>query len=371
MIPLKNLFANYIESHKEIFLDRWEKRVLIPEDEPSRTTLRKNGEMMIELMLNAFSLPPDKIDESIKPFALKVAEERLQANINIGEFVYNVNLARTEIYKDLHNVSSSWKDLQPSMDRINDIFDKFLFYAVSHYSELQSRIIQQKEEYISTTHDDRLSLLGQMTSSFVHEFRNPLTSIHGFVQLLRAENPSLPYLDIIAVELEQLKFRISQFLMLSKKQIVDTEWSDLSMNDLLDEVMSFLYPRIVEVNVKVEEEIQSTLRFNGYKEEIRQVFINIIFNAIDVLASQTNDPIIIIKALENNGSILVNIKNNGPQIPAEMQSTIFDPFFTTKKTGTGLGLYICKEIIEKHGGTLTCESSHDWTVFSISLPISY
>lgn len=58
-----------------------------------------------------------------------------------------------------------------------------------------------------------------MTSSFVHEFRNPLTSIHGFVQLLRSENPQLPYLDIISNEIEQLKFNISQFLMLSKKKL--------------------------------------------------------------------------------------------------------------------------------------------------------
>ncbi|WP_433748556.1 histidine kinase N-terminal domain-containing protein [Falsibacillus pallidus] len=368
MIPLKKHLAQYIETHRSEFINRWEKKVIIPDGEDSIEIIRGNGEKMVELLVHLLTFPQENIEESIKPFAKKVAEERLKVNINIGEFVYNVDIARSEIYKDLNKLTNDVTEIQEALDHFNLIFDRFLYYAVSHYTELKNSIIRQKEEYISTTHDDRLSLLGQMTSSFVHEFRNPLTSIHGFIQLLKAEHQNLPYLEIISGELDQLKFRITQFLMLSKKQIVDTEWANLSMNDLLDEVMSFLYPRIVEVNVRIEEDLQPGLHFSGYKEEIRQVFINIIFNAVEVLSDQHDDPVILLRAYEQNGSIVVSIKNNGPQIPLEHQATIFDPFFTTKKTGTGLGLYICKEIIEKHGGSLTCESAQDWTVFSISLP---
>ncbi|RLQ97350.1 histidine kinase N-terminal domain-containing protein [Falsibacillus albus] len=368
MIPLKKQFVQYLENHRYDLLKKWEKQIILSTKDPFKGQVWKNGNDMIQLLVEALMTDSESVDEFIRPFAYKVAEERVHASVNIGDFVYNVNIARSEIYKDLHNVFHSWDDLQTALNTINYVFDKFLYFAVSHYTDIKDKIIRQKQDYIDTTHDDRLSLLGQMTSSFVHEFRNPLTSIHGFIQLLKAEYPNLPYLDIITGELEQLRFRISQFLLLSKKQIADTEWSEISLNLLIEEIMSFLFPRILEVNVKVEEHLQANLQFKGYKEEIRQVIINIVFNAIDVLSGNSSDPIIIIRAYEHHDSITLSIANNGPKIPSELQNTIFDPFVTTKKTGTGLGLYVCKEIIEKHSGTLTCESNEDWTIFHITLP---
>jgi nitrogen-specific signal transduction histidine kinase len=70
-----------------------------------------------------------------------------------------------------------------------------------------------------------------------------------------------------------------------------------------------------------------------------------------------------------NSFIQISIGNNGPMIPEEHQKTIFEPFFTTKKLGTGLGLFVCTEIIEKHKGVLTCKSTCDQTTFSILLPL--
>ncbi|MFL6560956.1 MAG: sensor histidine kinase, partial [Bacillus sp. (in: firmicutes)] len=82
-----------------------------------------------------------------------------------------------------------------------------------------------------------------------------------------------------------------------------------------------------------------------------------------------NPTIEILSHLENH-SIKINISNNGPEIPAELRKSIFEPFFTTKKLGTGLGLFVCKEIIEKHKGNLECNSSPDKTTFSIVLPVA-
>src|SRR5690606_2093055 len=130
-------------------------------------------------------------------------------------FVYNVNVGRSILIHYLTSSKLKWPDLQEVLNEVNLLFDNFLFYSVTNYTEAKDKIIEEKTQFIDSTHQDRLTILGQMTSSFVHEFRNPLTSISGFIQLLKAENPEMKYLDIIGSELEQLNFRISQFLLLS------------------------------------------------------------------------------------------------------------------------------------------------------------
>lgn len=72
-----------------------------------------------------------------------------------------------------------------------------------------------------------------------------------------------------------------------------------------------------------------------------------------------------IEAFQREGAAIVTIANNGLPIPVDLQAVIFEPFFTTKELGTGIGLYVCKEIIEKHGGTIASESTEDRTVFSM------
>jgi signal transduction histidine kinase len=369
MIPLRDVIIDFLEEYRDSLLAKWNNEVLISENDPFKEIVLLNGKTMFNIIVKSITISKNQIDELLEPLSEKLAEERRIANINIGEFVYNVNLGRSIIFKDLYRLHTNWEDLQPTIDQINYTFDKFLYFAVSHYSKAQNRIIREKSQYISTTQHDRLTLLGQMTSSFVHEFRNPLTSIHGFVQLLRSDYPKLPYLDIIANELEQLKFSISQFLMLSKKEIIEQEKTSILLNDLIEQVLSFLYPRILEVNVDIQKNYKKSYSIQGYHDEIKQVLVNIIFNAIDALL-HIHKPIIRISLDKQDHFIKLDIANNGPKIPDSLVDHIFEPFVTQKKTGTGLGLYVCNSTIEKHGGTLSCHSTEAWTIFSILLPVT-
>src|SRR5690606_16138195 len=225
----------------------------------------------------------------IQKLAYSVAEQRVKADINIGDFVYNVNLGRTIILNILNRSEIHFNDLQRQYEKIGYCFDKFLYHAVSRYTDAKDQIIKEKTQFIDSTHKDRLTLLGQMTSSFIHEFRNPLTSVQGFIQLLKSENPSMKYLDIISNELEQLNFRISQFLLLSKKELIGKEKITFSLNELIDEVLIFLYPSILDGKVTILQDMKEDIYLVGYADEIRQVFINIIFNAIDVLTQYRSD----------------------------------------------------------------------------------
>jgi signal transduction histidine kinase len=153
--------------------------------------------------------------------------------------------------------------------------------------------------------------------------------------------------------------------------LIGKEKDNFNLNKLVEEVLNFLYPSILDGKVKIRKELSEDIILNGYADEIRQVLINIIFNAIDVLNHDENpNPTIEINSSLENQSIKINISNNGPVIPAELRKSIFEPFFTTKKLGTGLGLFVCKEIIEKHKGNLECDSLPDKTTFSILLPIA-
>ncbi|WP_223592988.1 histidine kinase N-terminal domain-containing protein [Neobacillus bataviensis] len=362
----------FFDKHKDQLLLDWENSYIISKEDPYIEKISENAKALFHVILNMHKLTEEELLLVIEKLAKEISEERVIANINIGDFVYNVNLGRTIMYSYLSKTGISWGEMQESINRINFCFDKFLYYAVSHYTEAKNKIIEEKTMFIDSTHQDRLTLLGQMTSSFIHEFRNPLTSVQGFIQLLKADFPNMRYLDIISSELDQLNFRISQFLLLSKKELIGKEKDYFKLNKLIDEVLNFLYPSILDGKVKVIKELCEEITLHGYADEIRQVFINIIFNAIDVLNHHANpQPTIEINStLEDNQYIIVTISNNGPAIPTELQKTIFEPFFTTKKLGTGLGLFVCKEIIEKHKGKLACNSTPNKTTFSIHLPIA-
>lgn len=352
-------------------LTEWERHILVSADDPYKERMKENGEAMFYLLIQSFSKSKEELTRIIRKLSISIADQRLKAGVNIGEFVNNVNLGRSIFQNCLHSAETDWVELNEYSQKIQFCFDQFLFFTVTYYSDAKNKIIEEKTQFIDTSHKDRLTLLGQMTSSFIHEFRNPLTSIQGFIQLLKAENPSLRYLDIISIELEQLNFRISQFLLLSKKELIGKEKVMFSLNDILEEVLAFLYPSILDGKVRIKKSLENDIVLLGYADEIRQVLINIIFNAIDVLHAHTKEPMIQITShLQTGDFIKVEIANNGPKIPSHLVKSIFEPFVTTKSLGTGLGLFVCKEIIEKHKGKLECENQGELTVFSITLPIS-
>ncbi|MBV7508152.1 GHKL domain-containing protein [Bacillus sp. sid0103] len=362
---------DFFSRNKQKLIQEWENAIVTTQADPFKTKIHDNGEALLEVLLNMHKMTEQEVLEIIEKLAIEVSEERVLADINLGDFVYNVNIGRTVLYSQLSDTGIPWEVMQEALNRINFCFDKFLYYAVSHYSEAKNKIIEEKTMHIDSTHQDRLTLLGQMTSSFIHEFRNPLTSVQGFIQLLKADYPDMKYLDIISSELDQLNFRISQFLLLSKKELIGKEKDNFNLNKLVEEVLNFLYPSILDGKVKIRKELSEDITLNGYADEIRQVLINIIFNAIDVLNHDENpNPTIEINSSLEDQFIKINISNNGPVIPAELRKSIFEPFFTTKKLGTGLGLFVCKEIIEKHKGNLECDSSPDKTTFSILLPVA-
>ncbi len=367
MLTVEEQLCINLEENYEEFLGSWTQNILLSDDDPYKNEAINNGKKMLQLVI--YLIRNNSDTSQLMELACKVAEERIIANVNIGDFIYNVNFGRSEIFKHLNESHFLTNEIHPIINKINYGFDQFIYYAVKRYTEIRSEDIEAKKTFIEQTHDERLTLLGQLASSFVHEFRNPLTSITGFIKLLQRENPTLNYLDVISHELDQLNHQISQFLLVSKKEVIGKVKESFSFVELKTEIVKFLYPVFADANVLVEIDIDPTIQGFGYRDEFRQVLINILMNSIDALKVVNKDRIIIINGCTYKDEILLTVRNNGPEIPQDLIKTIFDPFVTNKQLGTGIGLFVCKQIIEKHEGTISCTSNEEFTSFTIHLPV--
>lgn len=363
--------GQFLIINEHAFLDLWEKCVVVNEDKDDRELIRKNGFLMYQLIIK--SIMDDFSDDDIRTLAHKVAQERADANINIGDFVYNVNLGRSIIVKHIIHSGILLEELQPIIEAVNRQFDIFCHYAVSRYTEIKDMKLKEKKTFISQSHKDRLSILGQMSSSFVHEFRNPLTSVIGFVKLLKDEHPGMPYLEIISQELEQLKFRITQFLHTSKMNtVIESKIEAITINDIIEEVVHFLYPSIVDSNIEVSTDMIADVKVYGDRNELKQVFLNLLINAIDALSEEKEKKRKIdIIAETDLDNISLSISNNGAPLSNDEIKLIFEPFYSTKKLGTGIGLFVCKKIVESHNGKISCISKDDLITFQVTLPINF
>ncbi|AMM95524.1 hypothetical protein UP17_13265 [Peribacillus simplex] len=362
----KNVLIQYLEENESLFLNEWNKTIKIDEIDPYKERIKENGYGMYSLVIQTFK--EALFEDVLIKLAYQVAKERLEANINIGDFLYNINLGRNIIIRNVFGANIPIYYMQKFINEINLHFDTFSYHAVTRYTNLTNEVIEEKKSYISENHKDKLAVLGQISSSFVHEFRNPLTAIMGFNKLLKRENPGLKYLDIIDYELNQLNFRITQFLHTSKSDFNEEQREEISVLKLIEEIQELTYANIVDASVNVELDIYPNLVMTANKDGLKQVFLNLFINSIDALKDKEHPRILKIDSLIEANEKIIRISNNGPAIASELIESIFEPFVTTKELGTGIGLYVCKKIIERNDGYMNCVSNENLTTFSIHFP---
>jgi C4-dicarboxylate-specific signal transduction histidine kinase len=367
MADTSDKLISFLEENSIEFLHKWRNKIVISDDDKYKEEVLQNGTRMFQLVKRAILHPLS--EEEIRELAYKTAQERVEANVNISEFVYNVNIGKSEIIKWVSRSGIEGEKLQPYIEQVNSLFDLFSYLAVRKYTDIREEQLQEKEQYIDQTHKERLTILGQMSSSFVHEFRNPLTAIIGFTKLLQNDYPDLPYLDIMQHELDQLNYRISQFLHVSRKEIIESKREEVGVAKLLEELIEFLYPSLLAGEVLIDVQVDKCTVITGNKDELRQVLLNLIMNSIDALQQIEGDRRITVRCSVEGGKMNLEITNNGPEIQPETISAIFEPFYTTKELGTGIGLFICKKLIEKHDGEISCHSNDQHTIFTISIPV--
>ncbi|MEH7384972.1 ATP-binding protein [Bacillus sp. JJ1521] len=215
---------------------------------------------------------------------------------------------------------------------------------------------------------EKMNVISQLAASVAHEVRNPLTTVNGFLQLIiRDENiteKQRNYIDITLSELNRAQSIINDYLSLAKPNNSSTQLINISEELAKTVELMTSYTNIQNIEVKIS--IEKLLFINGSKDEIKQVLINIIKNAIEAIG---NDGLLKIEAFSNDKDIVVKITDNGLGMTKEQLAKIGTPFYSTKDKGTGVGLTICFQIIEQLKGSIEVESAVGiGTSFIIKLP---
>lgn len=238
---------------------------------------------------------------------------------------------------------------------------------IKHFVVVARDISERKkaEELLRKT--EKLSVVGQLSAGVAHEIRNPLTSIKGFIQLLQEEVNKSLYTDVILSEIDMLEDIVKRFLALSKTQPFHKEKVDVK--NLLEQVVRLFDSQAILKDIEIVQE-----PFFGFpsiycdKNQIKQVFINILQNAVEAMP---NGGMIKIQTLcEHSDSIKFRFIDQGCGISEERIKKIGEPFFSNKEKGTGLGLMMSYKIIQEHSGTINIKSEiNKGTAVEVILPI--
>ncbi|KKK37112.1 hypothetical protein WQ57_15395 [Mesobacillus campisalis] len=238
---------------------------------------------------------------------------------------------------------------------------------ISKRKAAESEMLQLNENL--AIQSDKLSVIAQMSAAIAHEVRNPLTSISGFLQLLRERKElSDEYLEVIFSEMKRIELVLGEMLILSKPQAISFKKIDFSRT--LDHVIALMSTEANMKSIELERgAIEAPFWIYGEENQLKQVFINIIKNAIEAMSDGGKIRIIPIR---DRDYLSIYIKDEGPGIPQDIMKRVGRPFYTTKEKGTGLGLTICFKIIENHKGKIHITSEEGYgTTFEVILPIPH
>jgi len=239
--------------------------------------------------------------------------------------------------------------------------------------EIRSRLSLSQKQLLDA---EKLASIGRLSASLAHEIRSPLTALK--LRLFSVQKVFEKYkrkrdFELITEEIERLDNIVSDFLEFSHSRKLSLRKCNIST--LISTTLELLDYKLKAANVKVECDEPKDLRsVTADPQQLRQVIINLLNNAIEALP-QGGTVRIIIQREENkerNGELIqISIADNGPGIPEQICDRVFEPFFGTKTEGAGLGLWISRRIMSEHNGGLELiESGEEGSIFALWLPVT-
>ncbi|WP_051302179.1 two-component system sensor histidine kinase NtrB [Salibacterium aidingense] len=292
--------------------------------------------------------------------------------------------------KDIYVLSSAKEGLDVAPKLIEEVLEKKKSLELEVKNEQSEKWLYLKGVYLKGTHcvllmiydltyekkyhhlltyQDQMESVSYLSAGVAHELRNPLSVIKGFLQLSSLTDSFHKYSDTILSEVERMNEIIDNFLSVARKK-VKKEPKD--PGDLLDSVIDIMRSECLMQGVHFQykvEPVEGQIEVN--ESSFKQIILNALRNSMDAFPEGRKDNRFSLESYARNDSLMIRLEDNGEGIPEEVLRNIGKPFFTTKEKGTGVGIPLCKKIMQEHNGTFDIESEPGkGTVITLSFPLN-
>jgi signal transduction histidine kinase len=241
-------------------------------------------------------------------------------------------------------------------------------------AELEARIAERtrelQEAQAHVLHQEKMAAFGLLAAGIAHEVGNPLTSISSMVQILqrRESDPyTLNKLSLVSGQLQRIRSTLRELIEFSRP--ASDERSRVSLGEILDEALNIAkYYKRTRGRITSPTLPPDLPPLHAVRDQLVQVFLNLVLNAIDATDRAGR---IDLQVTRRANLVEVSVRDTGCGIAPEHAARLFQPYFTTKKFGTGLGLFVTRQLVAEHGGTVTFEShAGEGTTFRVLLPLA-
>jgi signal transduction histidine kinase len=258
------------------------------------------------------------------------------------------------------------------LKRVGDHLGRLNRALQENQAHLEARIAERtselQEAQARLLHQEKMAAFGLLAAGIAHEVGNPLTSISSLIQMLQrreADAYSQEKLALISGQLQRIQGTLRELVNFSRP--ASTERSRVALADVLEEALGIAkYYKRTRGRVLTRALPPDLPPLYGVRDQLVQVFLNLVLNAVDATDRGGH---IDLHAEHRAGAVVVTVRDDGTGIPPAQAERVFQPYFTTKHHGTGLGLFVTRNLVTDHGGSVDFESRPgEGTVFRVRLP---
>ncbi|HIP21621.1 MAG TPA: HAMP domain-containing protein [Candidatus Pacebacteria bacterium] len=331
--------------------------------------------ILTTILVREVTKPIIKLTNIANKIAKTKGEEQINIDINTNDEIgklaksFKVMLdSLIESKKEIENFANKLeKEVEKKTKELKEV-NKNLEKMVKK----QVEEIRKKEQAL--TQQSKLAAMGEMIGAIAHQWRQPLNALAINIQLLEdlyedGVLDSKTLKELVQKNMETIQFMsntIDDFRNFFRK---DKEKVEFDIKEAIEKTIELQKAQLSNHNIKIITNLEPIIKFKGYKNEFMQVILNLISNAKDAIVEKNREGVIKISSKKEEDKIIIEIEDNGGGIPENLIDRIFEPYFTTKEEGkgTGMGLYMVREIINRMNGKISVTNTKEGAKFTIIL----